>query len=95
MTQNCTYIMSDKKTIAPKVDIHKYSLISFDFPTWSTKEFPTWIDHPTRDIPSGAHHNMNHQVYVGKYYSMIPPHFNDLMNLDGPSGFDNLYLVVT
>jgi hypothetical protein len=52
MTQNCTYIMSDKETIASKVEIHYYSLISSDFPTGSTKQFPTWIDHPTRDIPS-------------------------------------------
>jgi hypothetical protein len=52
MTQNCTYIMSDKETVAPKVEIHYDSLISFDFPTWSTKQFPTCIDHPTRDIPS-------------------------------------------
>jgi len=51
MTQNCTYILSDKETVAPKVKIHNYS-ISFDFPTWSTKEFPTWIFHPTRDISS-------------------------------------------
>jgi hypothetical protein len=42
MKQNCTYIMSGKQTVAPKVEIHYYSLISFDFPTWSTKQFPTW-----------------------------------------------------
>jgi hypothetical protein len=37
MIQNCTYIMSDKETVAPKVEIDNYSLISFDFATWSTK----------------------------------------------------------
>jgi hypothetical protein len=52
MAQNCTYIMSDKETVAPMVEIQTYSLISFDFPTWSTKLFPTWIFHPTRDISS-------------------------------------------
>jgi hypothetical protein len=29
--------MSDKERVAPKVEIDNYSLISFGFPTWSTK----------------------------------------------------------
>jgi hypothetical protein len=79
MTQNFTYTMSDKETVAPKVEIHNYSLISFDFPTWSTKQFPTWIDHPTRDIPSWGPSQHEPPSVCGQ--SIIPWYLHTSMTL--------------